>query len=447
MNLQIQSVSELTRTIKTILEGEFRFVRIQGEISNLKSPFSGHLYFTLKDSDAQLKAVLFKGQRKFLPENLKDGQQVVCHGRVSVYEPRGEYQLVVDTVDFLGKGFLQLRFEQQKQRLAAEGLFAQERKKKLPVFPHKIVLITSPTGAAVHDFLTICRKRKTSARILVYPVRVQGDGAAGEIAAAIERTNREIAADVLVICRGGGSLEDLWAFNEECVARAIYNSQIPVVTGVGHEIDFTIADFCADFRAPTPTGAAEKIIPDNIDLLHDVEKLQEHLASAVKRNLENLMSQVTYNRRLLGDLSSLFVHHELRLDTCLTALIQSIKDKLSTQSFSYQQLLRRLHHQAPVEKIRFQQQRLDYLKKNLGQQMENLLERKTTTFLQQVAKLDTMSPLATLARGYSIVMKEKVPPNKPPIVTDIRQVEVSERLAIRLHHGRLHCEVIQKDEH
>ncbi len=441
MQLQIQSVSELTRSIRNLLEGEFRFVHIQGEVTNLKTPFSGHQYFTLKDSESQIKAVLFKGQKKFLLESLLDGQHIICHGRISVYEPRGEYQLVVDTIDFLGTGFLQIQFEQQKRRLAAEGLFAQEIKKTLPAFPHDIVLITSPSGAALHDFLTICKKRKTSAKVRIYPVRVQGAEAAKEIAAAITRVNQEIVTDVIVLCRGGGSLEDLWAFNEECVARAIYTSQIPIVTGIGHEIDFTIADYCADFRAPTPTGAAEKIIPDNIGLFEDVENLRERLIYTVRKKIIQDENQVTYCRRLLGDLSSFFINRELKLDACTSALIQSIKDTFSNLNTTYLQITRRLQGQAPVAKIQFQQQHLNHLKKDLEQHLENLIERKRTIFLQEIAKLDSMSPLATLARGYAIISKKD-----STVVSDSRQVDTNDRLSIRLHRGRLQCEVLDKDD-
>ena len=445
MSLHIQSVCELTHSIGALLEGQFRFVHIHGEISNLKSPFSGHLYFTLKDSDAQLKAVLFKGQRKYLAETMKDGQQVVCHGRISVYVPRGEYQLVVDTVDFFGTGLLQLQFEKQKQRLAAEGLFAGEVKKALPPFPQDILLITSPSGAAVHDFLTICRKRKTSARIRILPVRVQGEGAAEEIARAINRAAAETCADVIVLCRGGGSLEDLWAFNEECVARAIYHSSIPVVTGIGHEIDFTIADFCADFRAPTPTGAAEMIIPDNIRLLAGVQQLRGQLSSALQRKMEDGRRRVASNRRLLGDLGSTFVNASLRLDSSVAGLVQSIRDILHHQGTSCEQLTRRLHHQAPLTKIRFRQQQLEFLAGTMERQMAALLERKATTFQRQVARLNTMSPLATLARGYSIVNRCNGPHGEPVIVTDSIQVELHDQLEIRLHQGKVLCQVTGKE--
>ena len=257
----ILTVSQISRSIRTLLEGEFRFISVSGEISNLSRPYSGHSYFTLKDEGAQLRAILFKGQQRFLAKDINDGQQVICHGRISVYEPRGDYQLIVDSIDFHGAGALQLQFEKLKNRLAVEGLFDQARKKMIPMFPRKIVLITSPTGAAVHDFLKVWRNRQWGATIQIFPVRVQGIGAAEEIAAAIATVNRELDSDIIVLCRGGGSLEDLWAFNEECVARAIADSTLAIVTAIGHEVDFTIADFCADLRAPTPTGAAEQIIP------------------------------------------------------------------------------------------------------------------------------------------------------------------------------------------
>jgi exodeoxyribonuclease VII large subunit len=445
MQLHIQSVSEITHSIRNLLEGEYRFVHINGEISNLKFPFSGHLYFVLKDSAAQIKAVLFKGQKKYLAENIKDGQQVICHGRISVYEPRGEYQLIVDTVDFFGTGLLQLQFEKQKQRLAAEGLFALESKKELPAFPRDIVLITSPAGAAVHDFLTICKKRNTSARIRIFPVRVQGEGAAEEIADAVGRVNREMNADVIVLCRGGGSLEDLWAFNEECVARAIYASRIPVVTGIGHEIDFTIADFCADLRAPTPTGAAEIIIPDNIRLLSSIQKMQGQLSTAIQRKLEGYKKQLAYNQRLLGDLGSIFLNSSLKLDICVAGLIQSIKDILKNHATSCQHLTKRLLHQAPAVKIQFQHQQLEFLQNTLERQMATLLERKITAFRQQVTRLDAISPLATLARGYAIAGKRNVFSGEVAIITESSQVELEETIEIQLHRGRLRCEVTGKE--
>ena len=445
MQLHIQSVSELTRSIAALFDENYRFVHIHGEISNMRSPFSGHLYFTLKDSSAQLKAVLFKGQRKFLAEDMKDGQQVICHGRISVYEPRGEYQLVVDTVDFFGTGLLQLRFEQLKQRLIAQGLFSAEHKKLLPAFPQEIIVITSPGGAAIHDFLTICRNRKSSARIRILPVRVQGEGAADEIAAAINRVNRELKADVIVLCRGGGSLEDLWAFNEECVARAIHHSTIPVITGIGHEIDFTIADFCADFRAPTPTGAAERIIPDNIRLLAAVRKLREQMAGHIGRKLRNSQSRVASNRRLLGNLSSVLINASLRMDSCQAGLAQAIQNLLQDRLRACEELTGRLQDQAPLVKIRFRQQRLAFLNDTIRRQVLALLAARKARFAQQMARLHAVSPLATLARGYSIVTKKDASSSDMTIVTDSSQVTIEDQLEIRLHQGQIRCEVIGKN--
>jgi exodeoxyribonuclease VII large subunit len=447
MPLHVQSVSEITRSLKEVVEGEFRFVHIRGEVSNLKCPFSGHLYFTLKDSGAQIRAVLFKGQKRYLAEDMKDGQQLICHGRVSVYEPRGEYQLLVDTVDFFGTGLLQLQFEKQKLRLAAEGLFAVEKKKEIPSFPRNIVLITSPAGAAVHDFLTICKKRKTSAKIYIIPVRVQGDGASEEIAAALEMVNRKSIGDLIVLCRGGGSLEDLWAFNEECVARAIHASLIPVVTGIGHEIDFTIADFCADFRAPTPTGAAEKVIPDNVGLLVFIEKLRGRLISNILRNIVIQKNRVLYNYRLLGDMSSIFLNCSVTLDRCVLRLVQAINYTLRTRTQSYEELTKRLQHQAPATRIEYQLQHLEFLFTRLKREMVALVDRKQAGFAGQMMRLDGVSPIATLARGYSIVRKVNHSTGELEIIRKSSEVGLEDQLDIYLYSGRIQCEVIGKQEH
>ncbi|HBT97123.1 MAG TPA: exodeoxyribonuclease VII large subunit, partial [Desulfobulbaceae bacterium] len=273
----IQTVSQLTAALKFLVERQYSFIAVRGEISNLRLPASGHQYFTLKDAGAQLRAVLLKPQARYLAAPLRDGGQVICRGRVTVYEPRGDYQLLVDSVEADGEGELRLKFDTLKAKLTAEGLFAEERKRPLPAFPEKIVIITSATGAALHDFLTIWRRRRSNVHVVIYPSAVQGKNAALELATALERVNSEIGGDIIVLCRGGGSLEDLSAFNEEILARAIVRSQIPVVTGVGHEIDFTIADFCADWRAPTPTGAAERSIADCGRLRQQVSRHQRLL--------------------------------------------------------------------------------------------------------------------------------------------------------------------------
>ncbi len=290
---QVQSVSELTRSIRGLLETQFSFVTVTGEISNMRRPYSGHLYFTLKDADAQIKVVLFKNQQRYLSAPLQDGEQVICRGRISVYEPRGEYQIIADFVENQGTGTLQIAFDRLKKRLDAEGLFDADRKKELPFLPEKIFLVTSPSGAALFDFLNIAATRFPGVPIVIFPVRVQGDGAAEEISRAISLLNSREKSGVIVLCRGGGSLEDLWAFNEEQVAYAIEASQLPVVSAVGHEVDFTIADFVADHRSPTPTAAAKDVLPDGEALRQHLEALQARITNGMTRKIESLRQKIT----------------------------------------------------------------------------------------------------------------------------------------------------------
>src|SRR5580704_15581195 len=276
---RVWKVSELTGQIAAILEGSFEQVWIEGEVSNYRPAQSGHLYFTLKDSRSQIRCVCFRDQARSLKFRPEDGLQVTVRGSIGVYEPRGEYQVYVSHIEPVGAGALQLAFEQLKKKLQAEGLFDESRKKPLPVLPFCIGVVTSPTGAAIRDILRVLKRRFANARVQIFPVKVQGDGAAAEIAAAIKYFNRANVAEVLIVARGGGSIEDLWAFNEEPVARAIAASEIPVITGVGHETDFTIADFAADLRAPTPSAAAELITEQQ----HKVEERLQQLAQRLER--------------------------------------------------------------------------------------------------------------------------------------------------------------------
>ncbi|MDD3816422.1 MAG: exodeoxyribonuclease VII large subunit [Desulfocapsaceae bacterium] len=437
----ILTVSQISRSIRNLLEGEFRFVNISGEVSNLSRPYSGHSYFTLKDEGAQLRAVLFKGQQRFLAKDLHDGQQVICHGRISVYEPRGDYQLIIDTIDFHGAGLLQLQFEDLKKRLAAEGLFDVERKKTIPLFPRKITLITSPTGAAVHDFLKIWKNRKWGATIQVFPVRVQGKEASEEIAEAIVRINKDIDSDIIVLCRGGGSLEDLWAFNEECVARAISKSTIPIVSAIGHEVDFTIADFCADLRAPTPTGAAEQIIPDFSLLQRQILLYKRQLTTLLLKKIDGYSRQVSQNRRLLGDLGMTLSHLTLQIDHNTSRLTHSMERLLQKQTFHLEKVMVRLERQSPVNRMTIQAQRLRHATEKLIERTQALLRQKSAAFTAQAALLETVSPLATLARGYAIVRRKKSGKNREEIITRSTQAHPGEQIEILLHSGRLECEI------
>jgi exodeoxyribonuclease VII large subunit len=435
----VLSVSQLTRSIKNILESEYRFVRISGEISNFKMPYSGHCYFTLKDDSAQIRAVLFKQQKRFVELSLQDGQEVVCFGRITVYEPRGEYQIIVDSVELFGTGMLRKRFEQLKIKLADKGYFAQETKKTVPAYPAKIVVISSPTGAAIQDFLKIVRIRQSPVHIQILPVRVQGKEAAGEIAKAIQMANSLEDVDIIVLCRGGGSLEDLWAFNEETVAEAIHRSIVPVVTGIGHEVDFTIADLCADFRCPTPTGAAEQLIPDTRTLHQRLASLYHGLLNRMQRKMTFLDQRLRHSIRLLGNMKNIFKDSEFRLQLSTSYLVQAAGKNLTERENRLASCIRRLQAQAPSTRIELQQRHLHFLTTQLRNYIERILERKQLLLAEQATLLNSVSPLATLGRGYSIVRKYDDHSQSYRIVTKAADAPVGEEINILLHQGQLDC--------
>ncbi len=442
----VYSVTTLTRELKNLVEGKFRFIQVQGEISNLKRPFSGHSYFTLKDDGAQLKAVLFKGQARYLVKDIENGQQVICHGRISIYEPRGDYQIIVDTVDFQGSGLLQQRFEKLKKQLAAEGLFDKENKQELPAFPKELVLLTSPSGAAVHDFLKIWRKKSFPVDIKVFSVRVQGDEAAGEIAKALSIVNKKLPqTDIIVLCRGGGSLEDLWAFNEETLARAIAESKLPVVSAVGHEIDFSISDFCADLRAPTPTAAAEMLIPDGTEIRQRITRFQNALTQQITDKLAGYQYRVDQNRRLLGDLNFLFTNISLRLDHASLKLFTVMEKIIAGAELRCDKMYSKLQNNSPVAKVHMQNQRFCFAKEKFFYLFMKSLNDKEASLGRQAALLDAVSPLATMARGYSIASRIDQKTGKATLLRDSRQVKENDKIQIRLHKGKVKCEVIQSD--
>lgn len=438
----IYSVTSLTKSLKHLVEGKYRFIKVQGEISNLKRPYSGHSYFTLKDSSAQLRSVLFKGQARYLEKGLEDGQEVICHGRISIYEPRGDYQLIIDSIDFQGGGLLQLQFEKLKKQLSSEGLFDEGQKQNLPGYPSEIVLITSPTGAAVHDFLNIWRKRAYPCNIKVYPVRVQGNEAAAEISKALDMVNVLLPkTDIVVLCRGGGSIEDLWSFNEEIVARAISQSIIPIVSAIGHEIDFTISDFCADKRAPTPTAAAEMLIPDNAEMTEKLGNIQNILSRIISSTIDGYQYRVNQNRRLLGDMNFFFTNSSLRLDHASLKL-HALMEKLINRNLSLcNDLSSRLHNNSPETKVKMQEQRLSFVTEKLFYLCKNELADKEAKLSQQVALLDAVSPLATMARGYSITSKINTKNKRKVLVRKASQLTINDRIEIMLHTGKAECEV------
>jgi len=436
---KILSVSELTHSLKTLLELQYRFVHIEGEVSNLRTPYSGHSYFTLKDSKSQIRAVIFKQQQKYLQRQIKEGQSIVCHGRISVYELRGEYQIIVDTVDFSGKGNLYLEFERLKSKLADEGLFDERNKNKIRRFPEKIVIVTSPTGAAIQDFIKIASNRNYWGLITILPVAVQGPKASVEIAAAIETANRETDADLLVLIRGGGSLEDLWSFNEEITARAIHRSKLPVVTGVGHETDFTIADMCSDLHTHTPTAAAEKIIPDCGYLLGEIQSAKSRLTDNVNDTISSYQREVNSCLRVMGDLDLYLSNFSLRVDNRLSSLAGTMNYKINSISTKVETMAARFLNLAPSTRLTHKEDKLKYLKRELQTSMKYLLERKEDLFLKQVALMDSVSPLSVLARGYSVVTDVN-----GEVVQDADQVEKGDTVDVRLKKGRLVCDIMEK---
>ena len=444
---RILTVTELTRSIRGILETELPFVTVSGEISNLRKPYSGHMYFTLKDDSSQLKAVLFKQQQKYLRKLPEDGQQVICRGRISVYEPRGEYQLIIDYLERLGVGELQIAFENLKQKLADEGLFDRVQKKEIPDFPSRIALVTSPKGAALFDFLKVALHRFPSQPIEIFPVRVQGKEAAPEICGALETLNQLKRSDIIVLCRGGGSIEDLWPFNEESVARSIHASDIPVVSAIGHEIDFTIADFVADLRTPTPTAAAEAVVPSRQILSEHVRRLKLLLARTVSQTIQDKRHRVTMQQSRLGDPRSLITHNLLHLDNIYSSLVHNYRKCLYGLTIQLGYLSGKLHKLSPVQQLTYKQKWTRELGRRLQNVMLQNLDRKRNQLTAATTILDAISPLGVLGRGYAVVRSG--PKEKPPgeLIRSIKQVDVGKNLEIILQEGKLDCEVtdVEKD--
>lgn len=390
------TVSELTQIIKGTLERELEPCWVVGEISNFRIPPSGHLYFTLKDDKSQISAVMFRRQGQGLGFQPENGMEVFCFGRVSVYPVRGDLQLYVESMEPKGRGALYLAFEQLKKKLAEEGLFAVERKRPLPFLPASIGLVTSLQGAALRDMLRILGDRFPDRRIVIRPVKVQGDGAAAEIAGAVTELGRSGEVEVMIVGRGGGSLEDLWAFNEEVVARAIFAAGVPVISAVGHEIDFTIADFVADHRAPTPTAAAEMVVPRKADLMERVEELRGRL-------------------------------------------LREIQGRLDQEREAWAGLARRLAD--PRRRLQENQMRLDELSLALGRRFQDHLGRLKSRLTQGVGRLSSLSPLAVLERGYSIA--HKMPEGL--IVKDSAPLKIGDLLRITFARGKSLCRVEEKE--
>ncbi len=430
---RIFTVSELTAKLKGQIESAFGDVWIEGEVSNLRVPPSGHLYFSLKDPKSQIRAVIFRTGGRRLPFAPADGQAVLARGHLTVYEPRGDYQLIIDYLEPVGVGALQAAFEQLKARLAAEGLFDPGRKRPLPALPRRVGIVTSPTGAVIRDMLTILARRFANLHIVIDPVPVQGEGAAARIAEAIDELNGLGLVDVIIVARGGGSLEDLWAFNEEAVARAIARSTVPVISAVGHETDVTIADFVADLRAPTPSAAAELVVRTKAELVERVDQLQQRLARSLRLLIRQRRDQAGYVRRALLDPrraieAALLRADELdgRLHAALPRLIRQRRELLLLE-------FRRLQAGSPREPIRAVLVGLDQLRERLARQMARLAQEWRAGLEHRLAQLHSLSPLAILGRGYSIA--RRLPDGA--ILRSVQSVARGSRVRLLLAEGEL----------
>ncbi|TCO80714.1 exodeoxyribonuclease VII large subunit [Plasticicumulans lactativorans] len=435
----IYSVTRLNRSVRSVLESEFTLLWVEGEVSNLSRPASGHLYFSLKDADAQVRCAMFRTRVQLLREPLANGQKVVARARVTLYEPRGDFQLVVEHVEAAGAGDLRRRFDELRLRLAAEGLFDAAAKRPLPRFPRRIGVITSASGAALHDVLTALGRRHPGLPVCVYPTPVQGEGAAARIAAALATASRRRDCDVLLLVRGGGSLEDLWAFNEEIVARAIRACALPVVSGVGHETDVTIADFAADLRAATPTAAAELASPAAAEWRARVSGLRERLARAVQRRLALLRRQFdSLGARLDRQAPTRRLQARAqRLDELESRLRRALRRCLERRHARLALLRQRLAAQSPGARLHAIRQRLARAEAGLGATLRRVLERRRQRLLTAERALQALSPLATLGRGYAIVRD----PASGRVLRRAGDTAPDARLEALLGHGSLQVRV------
>jgi exodeoxyribonuclease VII large subunit len=434
---QVYSVSTLTRDIRAIMEAAFDSIWVEGEISNFRTAASGHSYFVLKDDKAQVRCVLFKGYRagiKFQPE---DGDQVLMFGRITVYDARGEYQIIAESLEPRGLGALQKAYEQLKEKLDKEGLFDEDVKKPLPVFPWKVGVVTSPTGAAVRDIINVIRRRNSKTSVLLRPAKVQGEGSAKDIAQGIRDLNTIDDVEVIIVGRGGGSLEDLWAFNEEEVARAIFASRIPVVSAVGHEIDFTIADFVADLRAPTPSAAAELTVPVLKDILRNTQSLTEDLLEAISQKIEayrDLLNRLM-DRRFFHQPKEIFGPHIQRLDELHSRMMRSLGQGLVVNQQRLKDRKHRLIQASPKHRIQLLSEKLEGIQNRAIQNIQTQIRFRRERFEGILKNLNAVNPLAILERGYSICSKD----GKSLKSSD--RVKPGDKIDIRLSKGELNCTV------
>jgi exodeoxyribonuclease VII large subunit len=435
----VYTVSELNAQIRDVLEGTFLEVWVEGELSNCRVWNTGHLYFTLKDGSAQLKAVMFRSDLRYLKFKPEDGLKVVARGRLTVYEPKGEYQMVCAHFEPKGLGALQLAFEQLKKRLQAEGLFETARKRPLPVLPRKIGVVTSLDGAAIRDIIKVLRRRYPNAQLVVRPTRVQGEGAAEDIARGVKMIGRVREVDVIIVGRGGGSIEDLWAFNEEVVARAIVSSPVPVISGVGHEIDVTIADLVADTRAPTPSAAAELVVSRRDDFCAYIDRLTGRLRGAIEGRVGRLHTRVheLMRRPAIGSWPARLALRGRHIADLTHELHLAGRSVTMRHVRRYQMLRTRLETRDVRRKLADVRQRLVGIGGLLQAAVTRRYHRADARFKAGVARLESLSPLAVLGRGYSVTWNA----DRTAIIRDVAVVSQGDRVQVTLHRGELECEI------
>ncbi|MGE6222044.1 exodeoxyribonuclease VII large subunit [Aeromonas media] len=435
---QIFTVTRLNSAVRMILEQDLGLVWLTGELSNLAMPSSGHWYFSLKDMSAQVRCAMFKGNNRRVPFRPQDGMQVLVQARVSLYEPRGDYQLIIESMQPAGDGMLALRFEELKRRLGAEGLFDEGRKRPLPREPRAVGLVTSATGAALHDMLTVLRRRAPDLPVFIYPTQVQGSAAIGQIVSAIALANRRAEVDVLIVGRGGGSLEDLWCFNEEAVARAIAHSAIPVVSAVGHEVDVTISDFAADLRAPTPSAAAELVAPDRSARAQRLVHLKQRLVQAIsRRQIAARHGFVLLQKRLdHQDPKRRLEQQSQRLDELDRRLQQLLNLRLHQGERHLANLELRLQARSPEKLLAAGKRRHQLAQERLHTLMNKRQDLAAHRLAMLSARLDGISPLATLGRGYSIT---RTPSGE--VISRAAQVSPGQQLVTTLAEGALRVRV------
>jgi exodeoxyribonuclease VII large subunit len=435
---KVYSVSELTDRIRYLLETELQYVWIEGEISNFRPAPSGHWYFTLKDEASQIRCAMFRNQNRYVKFRPEDGLRIVAWGKVSVYSARGEYQLILETMEPQGLGSMMLAFEQLKSRLAAEGLFDQSRKKPLPRFPRTVGLVTSPKGAALRDMIRIIQRRFSGMAILISPTLVQGDKAPEEITAALERLIKADVVDVIIVGRGGGSIEDLWAFNDERVVRAVATCPLPIVSAVGHETDTTLTDYAADLRASTPSAAAELVAPTKTDLCDSIRDFSARLRNAEINNLQRLTESVKDLCRRLYDPRRSFVDRRILVDDLMVRLERASKRALTLRKAQIMELFERLRPEYLTRAVESSQKDILELRERLIRGAASMIRDHRIRVENLGVRLNNVSPLAVLSRGYSITQKSV----DGSILTDAMSVNDGDDVQVRLKRGLLFCRVL-----